>query len=292
MSAASAVAEGEGNSGAGVVTDVAVANATPDGRDAPQSHRTDTVPADGEGDAGEQSEHSSNEDEDGEDDSEYGEGGSDGVGESKGDDGEGAAASDDGSELEPDGDEAVSQISSASSGSTEREFRAARDALSQLRESALARQELAEQYEKAREVQPIGYPTQQGVVWTVAGSGVPGFADGPAAEARFNSPQGIAITPYTPRTIRYGVHGIVYVADTLNHRVRTIDRDGNVTTLAGGRVGHRDGPVATARFNEPSSVAVDTSGDLYVVDRQNHCIRLINMKTMVVSTFAGSGRPR
>src|SRR5262249_3899304 len=118
-----------------------------------------------------------------------------------------------------------------------------------------------------------------GSVTTVAGSGTAGFADGSATTAQFNSPQGGAV----------GSSGVVYVTDTSNHRIRRIDANGNVTTLAGaGTAGVTNGPGATARFNGPRGVVIDNLGNVYVADTGNSAVRLIT-STGEVQTVAGDG---
>ena len=118
--------------------------------------------------------------------------------------------------------------------------------------------------------------TANGVVTTIAGDGISGYVDGPSAQARFNAPVGVAVD----------AAGRIIVADTYNDRIRVIDPDGQVRTLAGGgndgratsptaasddgRAGspspadsnggaarHRDGPGPDARFDTPCGVAVD-----------------------------------
>lgn len=118
-------------------------------------------------------------------------------------------------------------------------------------------------------------------VATLAGSGLYGFLDGAAATARFRGPAGVAVD----------AKGNVYVADHANHRIRVVS--GNVvSTLAGsGLVGLLDGAAATAKFNSPSSVAVD-KGKVYVADYANHCIRVVSGNPATgysVDTLAGSG---
>jgi len=95
--------------------------------------------------------------------------------------------------------------------------------------------------------------------------------------------------------------GTVYVADTLNHVIRAISPDGKVKTLnaASTRVGEyhpgavesygdfRDGPIASAKFNEPSGLALDGKGNLYVSDRGNQRIRYIDLAAGQVTTVAG-----
>ncbi len=103
-----------------------------------------------------------------------------------------------------------------------------------------------------------------GRVETVAGQGE-GRVDGPALQASFNTPSGIAAD----------AQGNLYVADTGNHAIRRIGTDGQVTTLAGGEQGYADGPAAQARFDAPMGIAVDTQGQVYVADTYNDRIRVI-----------------
>ena len=123
----------------------------------------------------------------------------------------------------------------------------------------------------------------QGVVGTLAGNGHKGYADGPAATAEFNNPTGIAIDDF----------GVLYVADTDNHRIRKITSDGQVTTIAGtGFDSFRDGPAMDAMFSSPTGIAVYHDYDLhptepiiYIADTYNHRIRrLFNGQ---VTTYAG-----
>ncbi|MCA9668325.1 MAG: hypothetical protein KC503_22185 [Myxococcales bacterium] len=117
---------------------------------------------------------------------------------------------------------------------------------------------------------------QNAQVTTLAGNGVSGFADGRGAEARFSSPTGIALD----------VRGLV-VADRGNHRIRRVETDGTVTTIAGAESGFADGDVSAARFAEPTGVAIGPDGEIYVADRANHRVRVIEGKT--VRTLAGTG---
>lgn len=133
--------------------------------------------------------------------------------------------------------------------------------------------------------------TPQGQVSTVAGGGEAGpngdLADGPGLTARFWGPEGIDVDE----------QGNIYVADTLNNRIRRIAPDGTVSSVAGSGPGTAygfdgalvDGPADAARFNDPSDVAVDSQGNLFVTDRLNHVIRKITPDG-IVSTFAGSGQ--
>ena len=123
-----------------------------------------------------------------------------------------------------------------------------------------------------------------GYVTTLAGTGRRGLQDGPGSTASFDLPTGIAMDG----------KGNLYIGDSYNHRIRKIDRAGNVTTLAGSgpsgdsRGGFQDGLATTARFNKPSGVAVDQAGNLYVADRENFRIRKISPQGRV-STVSGVG---
>ncbi len=122
-----------------------------------------------------------------------------------------------------------------------------------------------------------------GVVTTLAGltNGGTGSADGTGTAASFNFPMGVAVDS----------SGNVYVGDNSNHMIRKITSAGVVTTLAGltnGGSGSADGTGTAASFHSPYGVAVDTSGNVYVVDSLNQMIRKID-SAGVVTTLAGSG---
>ena len=69
-----------------------------------------------------------------------------------------------------------------------------------------------------------------------------------------------------------------YVADYSNNRIRKITSAGVVTTLAGSSQGEANGTGASATFDSPNGVAVDSSGNLYVADTGSHTIRKIEYK--------------
>lgn len=115
----------------------------------------------------------------------------------------------------------------------------------------------------------------------LAGDGQDGVLDGAAAQSRFSDPFGVAVDP----------RGTVFVADGGDsNRIRRIDRDGTVSTFAGGREGFADGAATAAAFHTPSALALDRFGNLYVADTGNHAIRKIAPDGSV-TTLAGDGQP-
>jgi hypothetical protein len=136
-------------------------------------------------------------------------------------------------------------------------------------------------------VAPPAPPTDVGSaarVVLVAGSGVPGYADGAGPQARFNVPVGVA----------EDAAGNVYVTESRNHRVRKIAPDGTVTTLAGcgptdqTSGSFADGKGSAACFSVPSGIVVGPNGTAYVADTKNHRVRAIAADG-TVSTYAGNG---
>jgi sugar lactone lactonase YvrE len=116
-------------------------------------------------------------------------------------------------------------------------------------------------------------------VQTIAGGGA-GYRDGALWEARFCGPNALALSK----------DGVLYVADSRNHRVRALSGDGKVTTVAGGGEpdgagGRAEGAALSARFSYPSGVALGPDGSLYVADTGNH--RICRIRDEQVSTLAG-----
>lgn len=122
--------------------------------------------------------------------------------------------------------------------------------------------------------------TWDGIVTTLAGmAGTSGATNGSSASARFNLPAGVV----------FDVNGNVYVTDAGNNMIRKIATSGVVTTVAGtaGAHGFTDGPGNVALFNDPTGLAIDTAGNLYVTDTGNNTIRSITPAGFV-TTLAGA----
>ena len=122
---------------------------------------------------------------------------------------------------------------------------------------------------------------------TVAGTGTAGFSGdgGPAAQAQVNDPYGVVRGP----------DGALWFCEVGGHRVRRIDRDGIITTVAGtGERGHSGdgGPARLATFDRPHELRFDRDGHLYVADMANQVIRRIDATTGIITTIAGLPRQR
>jgi hypothetical protein len=122
--------------------------------------------------------------------------------------------------------------------------------------------------------------TPAGIITTVAGiGGVGGYSgdNGQATAAELNLPLGVFATST----------GVLLISDCKNHRLRRVNTDGVITTVAGTGIAGYNGdgmPATTARLNEPIGVVVDTSNNIYVADLVNERIRKINV---VLSFVAG-----
>ncbi len=128
--------------------------------------------------------------------------------------------------------------------------------------------------------------SETGLIGTVAGTGIFDFSgDGdPALETSLRSPRGITLDE----------QGRLLIADTLNHRIRRVEPDGTVSTVAGtGSSGFSgDGePAQNAELNAPFSVVVDAAGTIYFSDTGNAVIRLIEADGGIIDTLAGTGEP-
>jgi hypothetical protein len=128
-----------------------------------------------------------------------------------------------------------------------------------------------------------------GKIITIAGYGLGGYDgdDVQATQTALNHPQSLAVAK----------NGDLYIADTLNHRVRVITQaTGVIRTIAGdGLPGDAyaigDGGVATAaHLNRPTDVALAPNGDVYIADMGHNRVRVVNMRTGIITTIAGDGR--
>jgi uncharacterized protein (TIGR03437 family) len=116
-----------------------------------------------------------------------------------------------------------------------------------------------------------------GVITTVAGNGTGGYGgdNGPATSAQVGEPFGVAVD----------AAGNLYIADTVNGRIRKVS-NGVITTVAGGvNVVNDNGPATGAQLNQPQGVAVDAAGNLYIADSN----RLRKVSNGVIATVAGGG---
>jgi sugar lactone lactonase YvrE len=96
-----------------------------------------------------------------------------------------------------------------------------------------------------------------------------------------------------PRYIATDNAANVYITDLLNNNIRKVDASGVITTIAGvGASGYSgDGGLATAaQFANPAGIVVSTSGEIFIADRTNNCIRKID-RHGIITTVAGSGGP-
>jgi len=121
--------------------------------------------------------------------------------------------------------------------------------------------------------------TPDGVVTTIAGTGIAGFDNGPSTTATFRAPMGVAVDALDN----------IYVSDFNNHSIRKITVDGTVSTIAGtGVIGDVNGIGTTAQFYNPVDLDVDADGNIFVADYRNHKIKKI-APDGTVTTAVGSG---
>ena len=126
---------------------------------------------------------------------------------------------------------------------------------------------------------------KDGIITTVAGNGEAGYSGdgGPAISATLNFPAGLCVDN----------DGNLFVADRNNHRVRRVDREGVITTVAGTGApdfGGDAGPAVSAQLNFPSGLACDGEGGLFISDRSNNRIRKVGPDG-IIFTYAGVGVP-
>ena len=125
-----------------------------------------------------------------------------------------------------------------------------------------------------------------GIITTVAGTGAPGILgdDGPATSAELKSPGGVAVD----------ASGNLFIADTGNNRIRKVNSAGIITRVAGSQtIGGYGGDGYSAigagcSLNLPTRVAVDSAGNLFIADRDNHRIRKVDTSG-IITTVAGNG---
>ena len=126
-----------------------------------------------------------------------------------------------------------------------------------------------------------------GIISTVAGSGNAGGVavfsgdGGPATSATLGVPYGVAVD----------AQGNIFIADTGNGRIRKVNTAGIISTVAGsgnGSAAGDGGPAINAKLGNPSDVAVDSAGNIYIADFGNGLIRKVNTSG-IISTFAQGG---
>lgn len=124
--------------------------------------------------------------------------------------------------------------------------------------------------------------SRDGEVTRFAGTGLPGYR-GDSVEARFTRLSG-------PTDVAVDSAGVVYIADTENHRIRAVDANGIIRTVAGnGASGFQgEGRATAGALSRPSGIAADDEGNLYVADTENHRIRLVTADGRI-ETIAGTG---
>lgn len=125
-----------------------------------------------------------------------------------------------------------------------------------------------------------------GKIITVVGNGNAGYSGegGPALAASLNR----------PHEIRFDPAGRLYIADMTNHAIRRVDlKSGIITTIVGtGTSGFSGdgGPATSAQLDQPHSIQFGPDGRLFICDIGNHRVRVVDMETGIIETFAGTGK--
>ena len=124
--------------------------------------------------------------------------------------------------------------------------------------------------------------TQTATVAAGTGSAATGCEECPGATSGLWNPRGLAVGP----------DGTLYIADSRNHRVRKVDTNGIITTIAGltgpGGYDGDGGPASSARLNTPYGVALGPDGSLFIADTSNYRIRRVGPDG-IITTVAGTG---
>jgi uncharacterized protein (TIGR03437 family) len=124
-----------------------------------------------------------------------------------------------------------------------------------------------------------------GIITTIAGNGTQGSSGdgGPATAAELNTPTGVAVD----------ASGNIFIADSLNIRIRKVSPSGIITTYAGNGIccgfSGDGGPATLAELNNADGIAVDASGNLFIADQRNSRIRSVSAATGIITTVAGNG---
>jgi sugar lactone lactonase YvrE len=151
--------------------------------------------------------------------------------------------------------------------------------------------------ERLRMIRNFATLREEAPVTTIAGTGEPGFnGDGPALSTQVSFPTGT--NPEPTGGITVGANGVIYFADTNNHRIRSLRfngpefTDGVIATIAGtGTPGYSgDGGLASeAQINQPGDLELGPDGKLYFADTNNNRIRRIDLTARTIETVAGTG---